>query len=34
MLEISEAKDVIKCELAKNGDWIVANVETHMPWTV
>lgn len=32
ILEIPELKDVIKGELAKNGDWVVANIDTQMSW--
>src|SRR5271165_3651628 len=32
--EVPELKDVIKGELAVNGDWIVASVEPRMAWPV
>jgi hypothetical protein len=34
MLTIPEAKDVIVGELAQNGDWIVASVDTRIAWPV
>ena len=34
MLTIPEAKDVIVGELAQNGDWIVASVDTRFAWPV
>jgi hypothetical protein len=33
-LKIPELKDVIKGDLAQNGDWIVAGVNAQMPWPV
>lgn len=33
-LTIPEPKDVIRGELAVPGDWVVANITTHMSWPV
>ncbi len=33
-LNIPEASDVIVGELAKRGDWVVANIETNSAWPV
>lgn len=33
-LTIAEPKAVIRGELAVPGDWVVANIDTHMSWPV